>query len=171
MKSDNKKMLLIVSVVVVLLAVSGAAFAYTANKSDSPGDRMMKAEDSMKKDDAMQKDDSAMMDDKMAKYGSEITLADYQKDPAKYAGITKVYFFHASWCPICQGIQKEINADMSKIPAGVVLIKADFDTETKLRQKYGVTYQYTFVQFDNDGNQIKKWSASSLNDIINGIQS
>lgn len=171
MKSDNKKMLLIVGFVVALLGVGGAGYVYITNKSDSSDGHMMKAEDSMKKDDAMKGEDSAMMDDKMAKYGSEITLADYQKDPAKYADSTKVYFFHASWCPICQGIQKEINADMSKIPAGVVLIKVDFDTQTKLRQKYGVTYQYTFVQFDNDGNQIKKWSASSLNDVINGIQS
>jgi thiol-disulfide isomerase/thioredoxin len=117
-------------------------------------------------------DENAMMDDddKMAKQGNYITLADFKKDMSKYKDNAKIYFFHATWCPVCQSVNKAIEADPSKIPAGATIIKTDFDKETELRQKYGVTYQYTFVQVDNDGNQIKKWSASNLNDVVDGIQ-
>ena len=41
--------------------------------------------------------------------------------------------------------------------------KAGATEETALRQKYGVTYQHTFVKVDKDGNQIKK--ASGLADL------
>jgi thioredoxin 1 len=107
----------------------------------------------------------------MAKHGNYVTLADYNKDSAKYADTKKVYFFHASWCPVCQGIQKEIDADMTRIPAGVTMIKTDYDSNTDLRQKFGVTYQYTFVQVDTNGNKTDKWSATSLADALAGIKS
>lgn len=107
----------------------------------------------------------------MAKHGNYVTLADYNKDTSKYADTKKVYFFHASWCPTCQAIQKEIDADMNRIPAGVTMIKTDYDANTDLRQKFGVTYQYTFVQVDANGNKTDKWSATSLADALAGIKS
>jgi thiol-disulfide isomerase/thioredoxin len=181
----NKKALVIVAVVVGLLLVGGGALAYSNNQNDKKEQEKMAMEkktDSqamMKKDEAaaMEKDkmakegDTMSKDDAMAKQGSYVTLADYNKDPSKYADSKKVYFFHASWCPICQGIDKEINADMSKIPAGVTLIKTDFDGSTELRQKYGVTTQYTFVQVDNNGNETAQWSATSLDKAVAGIKS
>ena len=109
-------------------------------------------------------------EDAMSKHGSYVTLDDYNKDPSKYADSKKVYFFHASWCPVCQSIDKEIVADTSKIPAGVTLIKTDFDSSKDLRQKYGVTAQYTFVQVDNNGNETAQWSATSLQKAIDGIK-
>lgn len=172
----NKKSVIILAAIIVL-AVGGGALAYAALRDNSDetnsmamqDDAMMKDDskttDTMAKDDAMMKDDAAM-----AKQGSYITLADYSKDPAAYTDDTKVYYFHASWCPSCKAIDEEINADAAKIPAGVVLIQTDFDTETKLRQKYGVTYQHTFVQVDNNGNKIAKWSATNLDDVVAGIQ-
>ncbi len=100
-----------------------------------------------------------------------ITLAEYSAGEATYAENTKVYFFHAAWCSVCVGIENEINADPSRIPEGTTLIKVDYDTQTALRQEYGVTTQYTFVQFDNSGNKIAKWSAINLNKALEGIQS
>jgi thioredoxin 1 len=181
----NKKALVIVSIVVGLFLVGGGALAYSNNQNDKKEQEKMamekKATDEamMKKDEAaaMEKDkmakegDAMTKEDAMAKQGSYVTLADYNKDPSKYADSKKVYFFHASWCPICQGIDKEINADMSKIPAGVTLIKTDFDSSTDLRQKYGVTTQYTFVQVDNSGNETAQWSATSLDKAVAGIKS
>lgn len=175
----NKRTLVIVAVVVGLSLVGGSVFAYSNNQSDNKEQEKMamekKATDEamMKKNEAiaMEKDKMAEKGDAMSKQGSYVTLADYNKDPSKYADSKKVYFFHASWCPICQGIDKEINADMSKIPAGVTLIKTDFDSSTDLRQKYGVTTQYTFVQVDNSGNEAAQWSATSLQKAIDGIKS
>ena len=175
----NKKTSVIVASIVAVLLVGGGVLAYNNNRNDKKEQEKMamekKAEEEamMKKDEAaaMEKDKMASEGDAMSKHGSYVTLADYNKDPSKYADSKKVYFFHASWCPICQGIDKEINADMTKIPAGVTLIKTDFDSSTDLRQKYGVTTQYTFVQVDSSGNETAQWSATSLQKAIDGIKS
>ena len=71
-----------------------------------------------------------------------------------------VLFFHASWCPSCRGLNSDIEKNMSAIPEGVSILKTDYDQETELKKKYGVTYQHTLVQVDKDGNMIKKWSGS-----------
>jgi thiol-disulfide isomerase/thioredoxin len=188
----NKKVALIIAVVFGLFLIGGGALAYSNNQNEKKEQEkmamekkteeaaMMKKEEAaaMEKDkmakegDAMVKESEAMVkEDAMSKIGSYVTLADYNKDPSKYADSKKVYFFHASWCPICQGIDKEINADTTKIPAGVTLIKTDFDSTTDLRQKYGVTTQYTFVQVDSNGNETAQWSATSLAKAISGIKS
>ncbi|QQS18193.1 thioredoxin family protein [Candidatus Saccharibacteria bacterium] len=181
----NKKALITISIVVGLLLVGGGVVAYTNDQNTKEEQQKMamqkkaddeamvkKAQDSaMAKDTVAQEGDSMAKDETMAKQGSYVTLADYDKDPSKYADTKKVYFFHASWCSICQGIDKEIKADMSKIPAGVTLIKTDFDSSTDLRKKFGVTVQYTFVQADNTGNETAQWSATSLTDVLAGIKS
>ena len=71
-----------------------------------------------------------------------------------------VLFFHASWCPSCRGLNSDIENNMSAIPEGVSILKTDYDKETELKKKYGITYQHTLVQVDKDGNMIKKWSGS-----------
>ena len=68
-----------------------------------------------------------------------------------------VLYFHADWCPICRAIEGEINADPSRIPAGTHILKVNYDTATDLKQKYGVTYQHTFVQVDAQGTILAKW--------------
>jgi len=181
----NKKALVIVAVIVGLFLVGGGVMAYNNNQNNkeeqekmamekkTEDEAMMKKEEAaaMEKDKMAKEGDSMEKDAAMSKHGSYVTLADYNNDPSKYADSKKVYFFHASWCPICQGIDEEINADMSKIPAGVTLIKTDFDNSTDLRQKYGVTTQYTFVQVDSNGNETAQWSATSLDKAIDGIES
>lgn len=175
-------MLLIFSA--LLLVGGGAAYVVRKNSDDlkeAEHSAMMKkdeeskamkakeaevmAKDAMKKEEVTPSTDSAMMH----KSTGYVTLADYQKDTSKYTDSKKVYFFHASWCPICQSIDKAITADPSKIPSDTVIIKTDYDNNTALRQQYGVTYQYTFVQFDNSGSQQKKWSASDYDKVISGI--
>ena len=181
----NKKILTIIAIVAGFLLVGGGVMAYNNNQNEkneqekmamekqAEEDAMMEQKDaeSMEKDEMAKEDEAMSEGDAMSKHGSYVELADYNNDPSKYADSKKVYFFHASWCPVCQGIDKEINADMSQIPAGVTLIKTDFDNSTDLRQKYGVTTQYTFVQVDSDGNETAQWSATSLDDAVAGIES
>lgn len=82
-----------------------------------------------------------------------------------------VLFFHASWCPSCRVLNSDIEKNMSAIPAGVTILKTDYDKETELKKKYGVTSQHTLVQVDKDGNLIKKWSGGSkLENLISQIQ-
>lgn len=71
-----------------------------------------------------------------------------------------VLFFNASWCPTCKAADKEFKS--SKIPDGVTILSVDYDLNTELRKKYGVTYQHTFVQIDGKGEIVKKWSGGGV---------
>jgi len=82
-----------------------------------------------------------------------------------------VLFFHASWCPTCHVLDKDITDNSDKIPANVRILKADFDNETELKKKYGVRLQHTLVQVDKNGQKIALWSQSpSLSDVLNELQ-
>ncbi|HNQ31789.1 MAG TPA: thioredoxin family protein [Candidatus Woesebacteria bacterium] len=82
-----------------------------------------------------------------------------------------VMFFHAAWCPSCRALSQDIEQNLSAIPSGVVILKVDYDSETELKKKYGVTTQHTLVQVDQDGNQIKKWNGSPrLENLLSQIQ-
>lgn len=72
-----------------------------------------------------------------------------------------ILYFHANWCPICQVLDPDITKNISKFPIGVTILKVDYDTETALKKKYGVTYQHTFVQVDPNGNKLKLWNGST----------
>lgn len=90
--------------------------------------------------------------------GTYITLAEYAGNEAMYDDV--VLFFHADWCPTCQGTEKDLTENAAAIPAGLTIVKVDYDSETDLRQKYGVTTQHTFVHVDESGTELAKWSGS-----------
>ncbi len=101
---------------------------------------------------------SPSADSKAMAAGSYLSLADYQSTMAQHSGTKVVYFFHAQWCPDCRATEKALLS--SGVPHGLTVVKVDFDTETALRQKYGVTQQHTFVQVGTDGAALGKWTGS-----------
>lgn len=66
-----------------------------------------------------------------------------------------ILFFHASWCPECRAFEQAIES--GPIPDGVQILKADYDAENELKERYEVTIQTTFVQVDADGEEIASW--------------
>lgn len=88
----------------------------------------------------------------------------------------RVLYFYANWCPICRPIDKEFSANMDKIPDGVVVIRvnyndSDTDAEEKnLANRYGITYQHTFVQIDAAGNKIALWNGGGLTELLTNIK-
>lgn len=66
-----------------------------------------------------------------------------------------IIFFHASWCPECRAFEQALLSN--QLPDDVQILKADYDSSTQLKQKYGVTIQSTFVEVDDDGELIAKW--------------
>ena len=78
----------------------------------------------------------------------------------------RVLFFHAKWCPTCKAADAEFLSNLDKIPQDVVVFKTDYDSETALKKKYGITYQHTFVYVDQNGNEIKKWNGGGLAEIV-----
>jgi thioredoxin 1 len=112
---------------------------------------MMMEKEKMMKDgvpgDSMMKKDEVMM--------KKTGYIDYSIEnlAANSAG-KNIIFFKASWCPTCKTVDADITTNLSKIPAGVNIMKTDYDNSTELKKKYGVTQQHTFVVVDKDGNKI-----------------
>ncbi len=134
-------------------------------------ERKMKA-NTPKTNRMMKKDETSMVNkgDTMMKAGSYET---YTPEKVSMASTTHdvVLFFRASWCPTCRAVDSDIKSNLSKIPSSLTILDVNYDDSTLLKQKYGVTYQHTFVQVDKDGNLIKKWSGSStLALIVSEIQ-
>ncbi|MFC5387312.1 TlpA family protein disulfide reductase [Aquamicrobium segne] len=73
-----------------------------------------------------------------------------------------VVFFFATWCPNCILTLTELSEKWSDIEPDITVIIADYDTETDLKAKYGVTYQDTFVLLDKDANSAKLWNAGGV---------
>ena len=69
--------------------------------------------------------------------------------------ITVLDFF-APRCPSCRAAHKNIVSEVHQLPANLQILNVDYDTNTDLRQKYGVTSQHTFVLIDKQWNMIKK---------------
>jgi thioredoxin 1 len=93
--------------------------------------------------------------------------------PEKVAGSSGnvVLFFHASWCPSCRGLSRDIEDKLDAIPQDLTILKVDYDQETALKQKYGVTTQHTLVQVDGNGDLVRKWSGgSSLEKLVAQVQ-
>lgn len=65
-------------------------------------------------------------------------------------------FFHASRCPSCRSLDKDINASLDELPENTVVFKIDYDTSSELKKKYAVTSQHTIVTIDADMNMIQK---------------
>jgi len=99
------------------------------------------------------------------------TYLPYTSTAVAQAKGSVVLFFHASWCPTCISIEKDINAHLQDIPKNLTILKVNYDEATDLKELYSVTGQYTFVQVDNSGKLIKKWrGGTTLNEIIGQIQ-
>jgi len=82
-----------------------------------------------------------------------------------------VIFFHASWCPTCNTHEKNILSNIEDLPDGLTILKADYDKETSLKQKYGVRFQHSFVQVDSSGAVIAQWAnGRTIADITSKLQ-
>jgi len=82
------------------------------------------------------------------------TYVEYSDEAIANADGRVLLFFHAPWCPQCRSVENDIVA--SGVPAGVTIVKVDFDSRQDLRQRYGVTLQTTFVEVDADGDELQK---------------
>lgn len=163
----NKKTGIIIGVV-ALMVIAGGAYALISGKDDTMVARE-KAEQQAVEDKATMEKKAMEEKEEMMKVGSYETYSADKITRAETGDV--VLFFHASWCPSCRGLDSSIESNLKSIPEGVSILKTDYDKETELKKKYGVTYQHTLVQVDKDGSMIKKWSGSpSLDRLLSQIQ-
>ncbi len=112
-------------------------------------------------DSAMMEDDTMMENDSMMKGEEQMEAEQHRTFYSNYApsvlmdGQTKVLFFHAAWCPVCRSANTELEEWYAAGLPTRNVYKVDYDTETELKSKYGVTYQHTFVLVDGQGNAIE----------------
>ena len=102
--------------------------------------------------------------------GNYITFGTYERSSADFSSTSVVLFFNAAWCSTCKVARDNFEASVDKIPVDLTIVVVDFDTATDLRKLYGVTVQHTFVQIDDSGEAIGKWSGStSINEIVEQV--
>jgi len=77
------------------------------------------------------------------------------------AGPTIVYF-HAVWCPTCQATMTAFQARWPEVQPGLTLVIADYDAESELKARYGVTYQNTYVQVDANADKMQIWNGGGI---------
>lgn len=122
-------------------------------------------QDSTMEGEAIEKTESAMQQMTTGQYVT-YSADVYEQSKAQ----TRVLFFHATWCPTCKQANEEFTSQVSRIPENVVVLKTDYDNEKELKQKYGITYQHTFVQVDVDGNTVKKWNGGGVDKLVSEVQ-
>ena len=82
-------------------------------------------------------------------------------------GDQTVLFFHATWCPFCVEAAEEFSTQ--GVPAGVTVVKTDFDIYKDLKAQYGVRFQHTFVLLAADGSVEKTWVGGGLDRLISEL--
>ncbi len=169
-----------VGISLLVLAALGIGVYMYSNRTDdammksdgmTPGDVRMEKEDAMTEEkDGMQKEDAAMMKGEEKMMQEKGSYQDYSADKLALAAEGKVIlYFHADWCPICRPLDAEFKS--KGLPAGVHVLKVDYDNATELKRKYGVTYQHTFVQVDASGKELAQWGDSfTLAQVLSRVQ-
>lgn len=180
----NQKYIWIGLAILIVLVGAVLAFNYSSKSKvasdQSSSEAMMGEKDDgiMKDDIQMVKDDNKMMsDDKMStddvmmeKSGSYKDYSESIVTSEQKAGNKVVLFFHAPWCPYCRAADAAFKANPEKIPAGITVLKTDYDSNKELKTKYGVTTQHTFVQIDDNGNLVTKWVSGDVDLLIKNIK-
>ena len=147
-----KKGTVLWGLIMIVVIVLGVVLVVSRDSSD---DMMMEESNN---EEGRLIEDKLSEENMMEEYGY---YEDYSVDKLERANEGDVVlFFHASWCPTCRSLDSDIVSNSKNIPSDVTILKTDYDSETSLKQKYGVTYQHTMVQVDADGNMIHKWSGS-----------
>lgn len=68
-------------------------------------------------------------------------------------------FFHASWCPTCLGMEKEIMS--ATLSPESLIFQVDYDNSADLQKKYKVTSQSSVVILDSKGEWVETLAAPS----------
>lgn len=173
-----------VAIAVIAIVLIGAGFYVVSQDSntaeESNGDAMIEQYDGAMtggEDEGVEGGEEAQAADTDASSSGQAmekksgTYASYSPEAVSNAEGKVVLFFHANWCPTCRALDKSIESNLGDIPEGVTIFKTNYDTETKLKQKYGVTYQHTLVQIDAQGNKVTLWGGgNTLETILKKVQ-
>lgn len=138
---------IIVTFVIVLSSISFLALFNTKADNMESGEAEAMLTEDRKSDRVTSSNEEATPTGRYVDYNEE-KVAD-----VNYT--TSIIFFHAPWCPECRAYEKVITEE--GVPGGVQILKADYDSATDLKKKYGITIQTSFVRVDQNGALVQKW--------------
>ena len=169
MKNPVVTLILVSTIIITIVGV----VAYKTSQNTSQSDSVMKKDEIV-----MLKEDSTKESTKMI--DADVTSSRYvqysKQDLDSASSNRRVLFFYASWCPTCRPADESFTQNENKIPSDVKIIRVNYndpdtDQEEKdLARKYGVTYQHTFVQIDEAGNEVTKWNGGKLDELLSKVK-
>lgn len=176
----NKSILITVAVIALILVGGGVYLSLQSSdeassrqtQSPTKPEAMMEED----KDAIMGNSEEKMSDNKMmdsSLWAGEGAYKDYSAEAVRSESEQArkiVLFFHAPWCPFCKTANTAFLEKTDQIPDGVTVFKTDYDSNTELKKKYGVTYQHTFVQIDQNGEMITKWNGGDIDSLIKNLK-
>ena len=90
---------------------------------------------------------------------------------ARNQGKNVVLYFHATWCPTCKALDRDITNGLSRVPSNTEILKVDYDQYGDLKQTYGVRYQHTLVFFKgNSPSPYATLQGGSLDELIRQVE-
>lgn len=171
-----------IAAALVLAVIVGGGFYFVNQNSQKTDDTKMIQDNSLapKENEEMTKEDesSMMEDDKMTgDKMSDSRYVEYTKAVLDSSSKNRrVLYFYANWCPTCRLADPDLKANVSKFPPDVTVIRVNYnDTDTDqeekdLAEKYGITYQHTFVQIDSLGKVITRWNGGQAKELLVNIK-
>lgn len=106
----------------------------------------------------------------MMKAGTYEEYSQWWVESALADGKKVALFFHASRCPSCRSLDKDINTSISELPENTVVFKVDYDASSDLKKKYAVTTQHTIVIIDANMNLVQKDTWTRMEKLISLLQ-
>ncbi|MDP2625208.1 MAG: thioredoxin family protein [Candidatus Peregrinibacteria bacterium] len=168
---NTKLLITAIAMGTLLIVASGCT---PAEKSTDTGDGTAVVdveEDEGMEDEAMEDEDGEEEGSDETAYGDPI-YTEYNSDLYyESLGVRPVaLFFHASWCPTCILMDKNITAELDSFPDGTNILMVDYDTQDTLKMIYGITSQSIVVVIDADGQVVDKLAAPSVDTLIESIE-
>jgi thiol-disulfide isomerase/thioredoxin len=168
--------------IVIVIGLSATMFSF--DDQNIAEDVQNKAQEAFKENggkviDRVAEEGRTAVGEKLKETGEKILTVEndvpgvYQKFDESYTAKHEknILFFTAPWCPSCVSAEDDITAKQKSIPTAVAIYTVDYDSNAQLREKYHVDKQHTFVQIDQAGNEIARWTNSmTLQDIVSHIQ-
>lgn len=94
-----------------------------------------------------------------------------EEDYEGYNGIEPfILFFYSGLSPASVQMEKTFMEETTSFPEGTVILKADYNSETGLRDEYGVNAESTVLVFNSTGNLIYTAQDPPLDDFIAAIE-
>ncbi|MBU0706993.1 thioredoxin family protein [Patescibacteria group bacterium] len=163
-----------VMVIIVILVAGGLVWVASSNTSETINNDNSNTANTSVNVNSVNNNESNINENSnavMAEDNSAGRYIDYSESAvAQTKSKKQVLFFHAGWCPTCIAANIEFNENLDGIPNDAVLVKTDYDSQTELKKKYGITYQHTFVQIDESGDEITKWNGGGIDELTSNIK-